>query len=151
MTHRYAVGQYVFFEGSFGPTLGPIGSYKIIRLVPIENDDKIAYRIKSPGEAFERVAEEHQLTAVQDNEPQLVDTTDLTDADWVEINKIKQACAKNGARGFEKALNALYKKDQLTWLRVVVAYTNTTREALGVTAEDLEAIFGEMECAPTKH
>jgi hypothetical protein len=24
----------------------------------------------------------------QDNEPQLVDTTDLTDADWAEINKI---------------------------------------------------------------
>jgi hypothetical protein len=63
MTHRYAVGQRVSFEGSFGDP-GASGSYEITRRVPIENDNKIVYRIKSPIEAFERVAEEYQLKAV---------------------------------------------------------------------------------------
>jgi hypothetical protein len=38
------------------------GQYKIVRLVPIEKDNKLIYRIKSPVEAFERTAEEHQLS-----------------------------------------------------------------------------------------
>jgi hypothetical protein len=63
MTHRYAVGQRVFFEGSFGDP-GASGSYEVTRLVPIEKENKIIYRIKSPIEAFERVAEEYQLKAV---------------------------------------------------------------------------------------
>jgi hypothetical protein len=53
----------VFFEGPFGD-LGASGSYEITRQVPIENDNKIVYRIKNPIEAFERVAEEQQLKAV---------------------------------------------------------------------------------------
>jgi hypothetical protein len=63
MTHRYAVGQRVFFEGPFGDP-GARGSYEITRLVPIEKDNKIVYRIKSPIEAFERVAEEYQIKPV---------------------------------------------------------------------------------------
>ena len=95
----------------------------------------------------------------QDNEPQLVDTTALTDADWAEINKIKQAYAKRGQKGFEKALHVLCKRDPLSWLRVVLAYYPTAvREALrdnlaasGVTAEDLQEIFGNMESSATQH
>jgi hypothetical protein len=94
----------------------------------------------------------------QNNEPQLVDTTDLTDADWDEINKIEQAYAKRGERGFVKALEALYKRDELSWLRVVLAYYPTVVEeimrdnlaASGVTTEDLQEIFGNMESSPTK-
>lgn len=37
------------------------GQYKIIRLVPVEQDNRIIYRIKSPAETFERIAEERQL------------------------------------------------------------------------------------------
>ena len=39
---------------------GASGSYKIIRLMPSDGDD-YQYRIKSMGEAFERVAKESQL------------------------------------------------------------------------------------------
>jgi len=95
----------------------------------------------------------------QDNEPQLVDTTDLNDADWVEINKIKQAYAQRGQRGFVKALDALYKMDRFRWLGVVLAYyPRAVREAMrdnmaasGVTAEDLQEMFGNMKSCPTKH
>ena len=61
--HRFEVGQRVFFEGPFGDP-GARGSYEITRQVPVENDNKIVYRIKSPIEAFERVAEEYQLKSV---------------------------------------------------------------------------------------
>lgn len=63
----------------------------------------------------------------QDNEPQLVDTTDLTAADWTEIDKIKQAYANGGERDFEKALDALCEKSKTSWLRVVLAYYPTGR------------------------
>jgi hypothetical protein len=97
----------------------------------------------------------------QDNEPHLIDSTDLTDADWDEINKIKQAYATRGQRGFVKALEALYKRDELTWLRVVVVlayYPTVVKEAMrdnmaasAVTAENLQDIFENMESSPTKH
>ena len=60
MMHKYSVGQLVYFEGTFGHNAAR-GQYKIIRLVPVEKDNKLIYRIKSPVEAFEHTAEEHQL------------------------------------------------------------------------------------------
>ena len=39
---------------------GASGSYKVVRLLPSDGDD-YQYRIKNPGEAFERVAKESQL------------------------------------------------------------------------------------------
>ena len=58
--HKYSIGQSVYFEGVF-PRDSKRGQYKIVRLLPIEQDNKVVYRIKSPAEAFERIAEEHQL------------------------------------------------------------------------------------------
>lgn len=60
--HKFAIGQLVYFEGTFGHGAAG-GQYTIVGLVPVEKDNKLVYRIKSPAEAFERVAEEHQLTA----------------------------------------------------------------------------------------
>ena len=60
MMHKYSVGQLVYFEGTFGHNAAS-GPYKIVRLVPIERDNRVIYRIKSPAETFERAAEEHQL------------------------------------------------------------------------------------------
>lgn len=59
--HKYSIGQLVYFEGPFQYDAAR-GEYKIVRLVPIERDNKVIYRIKSATEAFERTAEEHQLT-----------------------------------------------------------------------------------------
>jgi hypothetical protein len=60
MTHRYSIGQTVYFEPTFGNAAAR-GAYKIVRLVPIENDNRLTYRIKSLAESFERIADEHQL------------------------------------------------------------------------------------------
>jgi hypothetical protein len=60
MAHKYRVGEMVYFTS---PTFGraaAIGSYTVIKLLPSEGDD-YQYRIKSSGEAFERVAKESQL------------------------------------------------------------------------------------------
>jgi len=59
-THKYQVGEMVFYTS---PTFGraaATGSYIVVKLLPSEGDD-YQYRIKSSGEAFERVAKESQL------------------------------------------------------------------------------------------
>jgi len=59
-THKFAIGQTVFFNSGPMGRAGVGGSYKIIKLLPSDGDD-YQYRIKSAGEAFERVAKESQL------------------------------------------------------------------------------------------
>jgi hypothetical protein len=61
MTHKYAVGQHVLFESRFGHSAAT-GEYEVTKLVPVENDNRLCYRIKNPTETFERTAEEHQLS-----------------------------------------------------------------------------------------
>ena len=61
MTHRFTIGQTVYYEPTFGNTAAR-GKYTIVRLVPVENDNRLTYRIKSLAETFERIAEEHQLS-----------------------------------------------------------------------------------------
>ncbi len=61
MSHKYSSGQDVYYEPQFGNNASR-GTYKIVRLLPIESDRRLSYRIKSTTESFERIAEEHQLT-----------------------------------------------------------------------------------------
>jgi hypothetical protein len=62
-THRYQVGEMVYFTSpSFGRAAST-GTYTVVKLLPSESDD-YQYRIKSSGEAFERVAKESQLDRV---------------------------------------------------------------------------------------
>jgi hypothetical protein len=61
MTHRYSVGDSVYFSPPLMAAAAS-GKYKIVRPLPIENDNKLTYRIKSMAENFERIAEEHQLS-----------------------------------------------------------------------------------------
>jgi len=61
MNHKYTPGQTVYFT-SRQQSGAAQGTYKIVRRLPIENDDRLSYRIKSATEPFERIAEEHQLT-----------------------------------------------------------------------------------------
>ena len=58
--HKYRVGQTVLFTSSPITRPGASGTYKVIKLLPSDGDD-YQYRIKNPGEAFERVAKESQL------------------------------------------------------------------------------------------
>jgi hypothetical protein len=58
--HKYQVGETVYYTSpSFGRAAAA-GSYTVVKLLPSEGDD-FQYRIKSSGEAFERVAKESQL------------------------------------------------------------------------------------------
>jgi hypothetical protein len=59
-THKFCVGQTVFYTSSPITRPGATGSYKVVRLLPSDGED-YQYRIKNPGEAFERVAKESQL------------------------------------------------------------------------------------------
>jgi hypothetical protein len=58
--HKFQVGQNVYFTSSPMMRPGATGKYKVVRLLPSDGDD-FQYRIKSAGEAFERVAKESQL------------------------------------------------------------------------------------------
>ena len=58
--HKYQLGQAVQFTSSPVARPGADGSYKIVKLLPSDGED-YQYRIKNPGEAFERVAKESQL------------------------------------------------------------------------------------------
>jgi len=59
-THKYRVGQTVFYTSSPITRPGAAGTYQVVRLLPSDGED-YQYRIKNPGEAFERVAKESQL------------------------------------------------------------------------------------------
>jgi hypothetical protein len=59
-THKFRVGQTVFYTSSPISRPGASGSYRVVRLLPSDGED-YQYRIKNPGEAFERVAKESQL------------------------------------------------------------------------------------------
>jgi hypothetical protein len=59
-THKFRVGQTVFYTSSPITRPGASGSYKVVRLLPSDGED-YQYRIKNSGEAFERVAKESQL------------------------------------------------------------------------------------------
>jgi hypothetical protein len=58
--HKFSVGQTVSYTSSPITRPGASGSYQVVRLLPSDGDD-YQYRIKNPGEAFERVAKESQL------------------------------------------------------------------------------------------
>lgn len=60
MQHRLRVGQTVFFASR--ATKASQSAFKIVRPMPVDNDERVRYQIKSAGEAFMRIAEEHELT-----------------------------------------------------------------------------------------
>jgi hypothetical protein len=60
MPHKFAIGTAVYYDSGFLSDAAR-GVYKITKQLPVERDNRIAYRIKSPAETFERTAEETQL------------------------------------------------------------------------------------------
>jgi len=59
-THKYSIGQNVRYTAGPFTRAGSNGSFTVVKLLPTEGDEH-QYRIKSHGEAFERVAKESQL------------------------------------------------------------------------------------------
>jgi hypothetical protein len=60
MSHKYSLGQDVYYSPSIKHTAAP-GIYKIVRTLPVEHG-RPAYRIKSAAESFERTAEQGDLS-----------------------------------------------------------------------------------------
>jgi len=58
--HKFRVGQVVEYNPGRLGMRASAREYKILRLLPPEGSD-LLYRIKSVGEAFERVAKEREL------------------------------------------------------------------------------------------
>ena len=61
MAHKFRIGQDVYYRPSIKYSAAP-GIYTIIKTLPVESEDRLAYRIKSPAETFERTADENELT-----------------------------------------------------------------------------------------
>ena len=60
MQHKFSVGQNVHLTSGMLGRAAMNGPFRVIRLLPQDGDDFL-YRIKSNGEAYERVARESQL------------------------------------------------------------------------------------------
>jgi hypothetical protein len=58
--HKFEIGQTVYFTSRPIGQMATHSTYRIVKLLPSDGDD-YQYRIKSAGEAFERVAKERQL------------------------------------------------------------------------------------------
>jgi hypothetical protein len=58
--HRFRIGQTVFFAARAAKASQ--SAFKIVRPMPVDNDERLRYQIKSVAEAFMRIAEEHDLT-----------------------------------------------------------------------------------------
>lgn len=61
MTHRFKIGSLVYFTAGFHSAAAR-GRYTVVRQLPVENDNRLTYRIKNVAETFERTADEHQLS-----------------------------------------------------------------------------------------
>jgi hypothetical protein len=61
MGHKYRIGQDVYYQPSIRFSAAP-GIYTITKTLPVEREDRRAYRIKSAAEEFERTADESELT-----------------------------------------------------------------------------------------
>jgi len=59
--HKFKVGQLVDYNPNRSGMPASSRGYEIVRLLPPEGGDFL-YRIKSPGETFERVAKEQDLS-----------------------------------------------------------------------------------------
>jgi hypothetical protein len=62
--HIYSVGQQVSFGGRVVTYLTRTGVFTITKLLPPLGAE-LQYRIKSAGEAYERVASEHELQVAE--------------------------------------------------------------------------------------
>jgi len=63
-SHVYSIGQKVSFDRRIGTYLKRAGVFTITKLLP-PSGVELQYRVKSDGEAHERVASEHELHVVE--------------------------------------------------------------------------------------
>jgi hypothetical protein len=84
---------------------------------------------------------------------EVVDPSGLTDADWVEINKLKAACASGGERALDEAMGELATKHPIRYCAVLAAFfPDMTRHAIdsamadpGVKEENIRELIRKRE------
>jgi hypothetical protein len=84
---------------------------------------------------------------------EVVDASDLTDAEWAEINRIRKAHAEGGWKAFNSALTELESRDFVMCARVYGAFfPYELREGMkdelaerGITADDLRELIRKLE------
>ena len=84
---------------------------------------------------------------------EVVDTTDLTDADWAEINNLKKTYSAGGVKAWSAALEALVARDPIRAGRALGAFfpdhvRETFKDGLadrGITEEDLRELIQELK------
>lgn len=59
---KFAAGQTVFFTPNGRGRTTSRGTYKVVRVLPRENDTEFRYQIKGGSDAFERIVTESELT-----------------------------------------------------------------------------------------
>ena len=92
-----------------------------------------------------------------DDDPRLEDTSSLTDADWVEINKLNRARKADGDEGLQKAFEQLLQHDPVRAARILAAFYPQGRGLAdqlaehGLTVEDFREMIQKLARSPTKH
>jgi hypothetical protein len=89
---------------------------------------------------------------------EVVDTSGLTDADWAEITKVREAYRSGGKKALDAALEELQQKDLYRLFRVIGAFwPDALRESIrdkmaemGMTKEDLQELIRTLDPPPTK-
>ena len=90
----------------------------------------------------------------RDDELGIEDTSDLRDADWIEINKLRDAYKTGGQQALKEAWRKL-KDDPVSMMRVYGAFfpeklRNTIKDVMaaeGVTFEDLKEMIEKAKSA----
>ena len=71
---KFAIGQLVDFDTRIEPTPRTKGPYKVLRVVPADDEMKPrVYRIKSQAEPFERNVNEYEIVAAVAEDPAVTD------------------------------------------------------------------------------
>jgi hypothetical protein len=87
------------------------------------------------------------------DEFEVVDSTGLTDADWLEINHLKKVHKQGGERALDEALSVLIKSDPVRATRVMAAFfpsemleaIKDNMAANGLTVDDIREMILKLE------
>lgn len=88
---------------------------------------------------------------------EIADTSGLTDRDWAEINKLKQAWEAGGQRALNKAVDNL-AADPIRYMTIIGAFfpqmvTDAIKDEMaekGVTVEEVRALMEKVRGKPSK-
>lgn len=86
-------------------------------------------------------------------DPEPIETSHLTDADWAELNKLRRTWRAGGEKAVSRAMAELAAANPICWANILAAYfPNEVCEAIkdemaerGMTEEDLRELIRKLE------